>query len=56
MEGNYKKMVEKASDLIRFNTKHDKAFELIIRLTESVKIINPDLTDKINDLPYIIGR
>lgn len=50
MEGNYKKMVEKAINIIHYYPEDDKAFELIIRLTESVKIINPDILYKINEL------
>lgn len=43
-------MVEKAIYLIEYNPDNDKAYELIIRLTESVKIIKPDILYKINEL------
>lgn len=56
MRENYKKMVEKAGDLIRCNTNHEKSFELLMKINESVEKINPELVSIVHDLENIIGR
>lgn len=43
-------MVEKAINIINYYPEDDKAFELLFKLDESVKIIKPDILYKINDL------
>lgn len=56
MRENYKKMVEKAIYFVKCYDGDNKAFELLIKINESVEKINPELVSTVHDLENIIGR